>query len=287
MIIASCSQEQKEQKDENIIIPPVKELNNQGVKINHKTYGEGDHTLLFVHGWCINQSYWSHQVEALSKQYKIVTVDLPGFGSSGKNRKKWTIENYGKDIDAVINQLALKNVILIGHSMGGDIILETALRNKEVIALIGVDNFKEVGEAYNDEMIAEVEGFLKLLKNNFVEVSSAYVAGGLFPPDADSLTKQRVIQDFTNSDSVIAVLALESLFQYTSKEFEQLTDLQQKLYLINSDTSPTSKTGLDSTDVNYEIIDIHGTGHYPMIEKPQEFTRLLTETIAKIVEEKG
>ena len=288
LFIIACSTEQKTQQLEEEKEPDSTsaiEIESQGLQINHKVFGEGEYTLLFVHGWCINQGYWSNQVEALSNQYKIVTIDLPGFGESGKNREEWTIENYGEDINAVIDQLQLKNVILIGHSMGGDVILEAAIKNKSVIALIGVDNFKEVGVEYTEEMIAEVEGFLDAMKNSFDEVSTAYVSQGLFPSDADSLVKNRVIQDFQDSDSLVAMAALENLFQYTPKEFEQLKALQQKLYLINSDTTPTNKDGLDSTGVKYEVVDIQGTGHYPMIEKPEVFTSLLTETLAKIVNE--
>ena len=51
-------------------------------------HGDGKFTLLFVHGWCIDQSYWSNQVAAFNSNYKIVTIDLPGFGKSGTNRKR-------------------------------------------------------------------------------------------------------------------------------------------------------------------------------------------------------
>ena len=116
-----------------------------GTNISYQTCGSGEITLLFVHGWCINQGYWSYQSDGFCSDYKIVTMDLPGFGNSGKDRNNWTIEQFGKDVSEVIEQLDLKQVVLIGHSMGGDIILETALNNDKVIALIGVDNFKEVG----------------------------------------------------------------------------------------------------------------------------------------------
>lgn len=258
-------------------------VNNNGVFINHNSYGEGDFTLLFVHGWCINQTYWSNQVEALSFDYRIVTIDLPGFGESGTNRENWSIEEYGSDINAVIEQLKLTNVILIGHSMGGDIILESALKNVEVIALIGIDNFKDVGVEFNDEMKVEIDGFVDMLKNNFSEIAPAYADGALFHPSTDSLVKARVIKDFKNSDSTIAISNLEALFEYALIEAKQLSTLKQKIYLINSNTSPTNTDGLDAAGIAYEVIEINSTGHYPMIEKPEEFNRLLEQTIQKIV----
>ncbi len=282
-ILISCGNlKQAEQAKTKAIVPNDVKVTHKGVFINHQSYGKGEFTLLFVHGWCINQTYWSKQVEALSSDYRIVTIDLPGFGESGNNRESWSIEEYGEDINAVIEQLKLNNVILIGHSMGGDIILESALKNPVVIALIGIDNFKDVGLEYNDEIKAEIDGLIDMMKNNFSEIAPAYAEGMLFHPSTDSLVKARVTKDFKNSDSTIAVLSLEALFGYALLEAKQLSALKQKIYLINSDASPTNTDGLDATGVAYEVIDINSTGHYPMIEKPEEFNRLLQQTIQKI-----
>ena len=51
--------------------------------------GKNDTTLLFVHGWCISKEYWNDQSRYFCDKYKIVTLDLPGFGRSGKNRADW------------------------------------------------------------------------------------------------------------------------------------------------------------------------------------------------------
>ena len=179
--------------EDTITIPSDIKILNNGVLINHHSYGEGKYTLLFVHGWCINQSYWSSQVEALRSDYRIVTIDLPGFGESGKNRGNWSIEEYGTDINAVIEQLKLSNVILVGHSMGGDVILEAALQNKheQVVALIGIDNFKDVGTEYNAEIKAEIDGFVGMLKDNYSEVVSAYAKSALFHRSTSGLVKSR------------------------------------------------------------------------------------------------
>ena len=77
-------------------------------------------------------------------------------------------------------------------------------------------------------------------------------------------------------------MTLERLFEYASIEAKQLSRLNQKLYLINSDAYPTDTVGLGDSGIAYEIIDIAATGHYPMIEKPSEFNKLLKQTIQKI-----
>jgi len=79
-------------------------------------------------------------------------LDLPGFGQSGKTRANWTIEEFGKDVNTLIDQLELKNVILVGHSMGGDVVLEAALNNPDIVALIGVDTFNDAGMEVTEEV---------------------------------------------------------------------------------------------------------------------------------------
>ena len=261
---------------------PVHQVKNGKVVINYHRCGDGDTTLLFVHGWCINQSYWSKQFEFFCNRYALVSFDLPGFGNSGKNRNDWNIENYAQDVTALIDQLELKNVILVGHSMGGDVILEAGLQNKEVIALIGVDNFKDVGITIDEQSQKEIDGFLKALNYDFYNTILGYVDRFLFLPSSDSMAKKRVMDDFSRADSTIAIATLATLFDYSVKERKQLSRLEQKLYLINSDATPTNIAGLEETGVAFEIIDIPATGHYPMIEKPDLFNQLLESAVEKI-----
>jgi pimeloyl-ACP methyl ester carboxylesterase len=266
-------------QDEQAIHP---EVISDGTSIDYQVCGSGDITLVFVHGWCINQSYWSYQSDGFCSNYKIVTLDLPGFGNSGKDRDNWSIEQYGRDVNQVIDQLQLDQVVLVGHSMGGDIILEAALGNDKVIALVGVDNFKEVGMEFDSQLQEEIAGFLDILESNFSQVAAAYAEGALLHPETDTILKQRVVDDILTSDSIIAVASLESLFEYTPKEVQRLSKLKQKLFLINSSITPTDTAALRQTGVRFQVLEIAGTGHYPMIEKPGEFNKRLKTVLDQV-----
>jgi len=84
----SCSNKPKGSTEND---KPIK-IFDQGVNIVYSDSGKGDTTLLFVHGWGLNRSYWSNQVKYFDKKYRVVTIDLPGFGQSGKNRNIWNTE---------------------------------------------------------------------------------------------------------------------------------------------------------------------------------------------------
>ncbi|GJM28367.1 MAG: hypothetical protein DHS20C17_10020 [Cyclobacteriaceae bacterium] len=254
----------------------------QDVKIDYNLCGSGDLTLLFIHGWCIDKGYWSYQRDGFCTDYQVITFDLPGFGNSDSQREEWTIEQYSQDVNSIIEQLNLENVVLIGHSMGGDIMLETAVSNNKIIALVGVDNFKDVGMEFDEQLKEEINGFLEVLSNNYSEVASAYAEGALFHPATDSMVVERVVGDILKADSVVAINSLGNLFQYTSVESDKLSKLQQKLYLINSSNTPTDTLALANSGVSFELFQIEGTGHYPMIEKPGEFNIVLRKVLKEI-----
>lgn len=256
-------------------------VSNQGVAIDFTDTGKGDTVLLFVHGWCINKSYWSEQESFFKDRYRIVTMDLPGFGKSGKNRNDWSTQMYGRDVDSVMEKLNLKNVILVGHSMSGDIVLEAAVHSQErVIGLVGVDNFKSVAQANDSATKKNIESAKVEMRKDFKQVVGGYFKEYLFSKSTDSLIKNRILDDVFHCDSLIAI---ESIGPNDFNEVEKLKTAKKKLYLINSDNFPTDTTGFHTNNLPYEILYTPGAGHYSMVENP----RLFNTHMQKIIREVG
>ena len=82
------------------------------------------------------------------------TVYLAGHGESALGRKDWSIAAYGGDGAAVVKKLDLTRVILIGHSMGGDVIAEAARQLLgRVAGMIFVDVYKQLGSGRRPESV--------------------------------------------------------------------------------------------------------------------------------------
>ena len=276
IILVSCNS--AVDRKENV----TAKVNNTTIAYNQ--YGNGDTTLLFVHGWCINKEYWNNQSKYFSDKYKVVTLDLPGFGRSGKNRSEWTFENYTDDINEFIKAEKLKNVILIGHSMSGDILLMMDTKYPEsVIGIVGIDNLKKPGAKLSEEESKQVEGFFAMLDSNFSGTVETYTKQNLFPPSADTSIVNRVVNDFKMNDPVIAAKVLRSLLDVSQKERDMMQLLKHTLYLVNSDGDTTHIDSLKKySKASAEVVYVHGTGHYPMIEKPAEFNAALEKVFAMI-----
>jgi pimeloyl-ACP methyl ester carboxylesterase len=256
-------------------------IRNKQVEINYFQQGKGDTTLLFLHGWCIDGTYWKNQVKYFSKTHHVYAIDLPGFGKSKAERTNWTIEEYANDVTAFIDTMNLKNVVIIGHSMAGEIMLQTALSNNpKIVGIVGVDNFKLIDVAFTPEQMKQMTDFFPLLEKDFKHSAPVYADLMLFHPTTSKEVKDSVKTDFAKNDPVIGYGTIMTQMQYASTDAQRLEQLNYKLYLINSDCFPTNETGLKNHCKNsFKVETISATGHYPMIEKPSEFNLILEKVL--------
>ncbi len=257
------------------------EINNES--LSYFDIGKGNTTLLFIHGAFINKEYWKEQLNYFSPNYRVVAIDLAGHGKSSSNREEWTVQSFGSDISKFIKELNLKNVILIGHSIGGDIMLETSnANNKNIIGLIGIDYFKNVGFELPENAVNDL---ITNLKNDFASTNEQYVTQQLVTSDTNTEITNRIVNDFKSMNPKVGIPFNKNIFGYSKREQELLNDLKLKLYLINVNYYPTNEENLEKyLGNNYEIYTLRGTSHYPMIENPKEFNSVLQKLITKITQ---
>src|SRR3990170_4043018 len=120
-----------------------------GVEIAYEIYGRTDgdaRTVVLVHGWAGNRTFWSRQVGVLEERFRVVAVDLGGHGESGTGRGDWNLPLFGDDVVAVVEEVGADDVALVGHSMGGDAIVYAASSfGRRVRGLVWVDAFRSLG----------------------------------------------------------------------------------------------------------------------------------------------
>ncbi len=117
-----------------------------GSEIHIEFHGPPDaQPIIMSHGWGPNSTVWYYVKRQLSNHFRLILWDLPGLGKSGKPKNKdYSLEKYAHDLEAVVSLAGDKPAILLGHSMGGMIML-TFCRlfpeylNRQVAGLILVD----------------------------------------------------------------------------------------------------------------------------------------------------
>jgi pimeloyl-ACP methyl ester carboxylesterase len=110
--------------------PKMKEsMKDKGqVVLHYETHGTGA-PILFLHGFGASTYSWRYLIDPLSKKYRLISIDLKGFGKSPKPRDgRYSIQDQAELIYQFILQHDLRNLTLVGHSMGGGVALLTALK---------------------------------------------------------------------------------------------------------------------------------------------------------------
>lgn len=246
-----------------------------GQSIHFKTSGKGDVTLFFVHGWLGNLNWWNHQCETFAGQYRIVQMDLIGHGKSSKTRQVWSIDSYAKDILEVIKQLDLKNVVLIGHSMSGSIVVQAANSLPIIVKkIILVDTLHHVAKM---PTMDDVAPFFAGLKSDYQGTIANMVPVYMFAKTSPSNVKERIISEFAAADPDVAISSLEPF--YSTPIEESCRNLKIPVRAIQSDLYPTDPKMNSAHIKDYDYIIIKGVGHYPMLEAPSEFNSAMSEIL--------
>jgi pimeloyl-ACP methyl ester carboxylesterase len=246
-----------------------------GVPIHYSVTGKGDPTLVFIHCWTCNRTFWENQVAEFSKTYRVVTIDLPGHGESGQGRKTWSIESFGDDVATVVKKLGLKRVVLVGSSMGGPIALEATRRMPDrVIAIVPVDTLQNVEQKLTPEQLDSV---FKQMEADFKNAVTSLLNQFFFSPTTPPAVRERVINTTVSTRPEIAIPMLKAVFAYDPAP--AMREIKAPIRAINSDRVPTDVEVNRKYAPQFDVVIIKGTGHYPMLEDPARFNQMLADIL--------
>lgn len=277
LLIFGCTK-----KEEQPSIKIDKAISADGVSISYQVQGEGKPALVFVHGWCCDRSYWDAQLPHFAQKYKVVAIDLAGHGDSGLERKDYTMTAFSEDVVSVVKKLDLEQVILIGHSMAGKVIVETSVRMPErIIGLVAVDTFHNVETRFNQE---EINRILAPSLANFVEATDKFVRT-MFLPTADSALVEKIVADMSSAPREVGLGALENYLSHDMRP--ALQKVRASVFAINSDMRPTEVEVNQRYAPSFKAVLMSGVGHFVMIESPETFNRLLEEVVQEFVRMKA
>jgi pimeloyl-ACP methyl ester carboxylesterase len=252
-----------------------------GVEVAYDVRGKGDTALVFIHGWSGDREYWKHQVEPLAADYRVVTLDLPGHGRSGRDRKLWTATGFAADVEAVVKKLELKRVILIGHSMGGPVSLATAKRLPGiVIGIVAVDTLQNAEYKFPEE---QRQQYLAAFAKDFT-ATMAFGLAGMLPEKVDPELTAWLLAKSLKADRTMANAVMRDLG--TLDQAALLKEAKVPVRAINAAGGfmfhvPTA-VETQQKYADYKAVLVDGVGHFPMLEKPDEFNAKLREVLKEL-----
>ncbi|HOD40191.1 MAG TPA: alpha/beta hydrolase [Candidatus Wallbacteria bacterium] len=243
--------------------------------IHYTVSAAADTALVFIHGWLGSGCWWESQVKYFSAKYCVVTVDLAGHGKSGGNRHDWSSKRYSDDIAAAVNQIESKNIVLVGHSMSGAYALEAALAASNVKAVVLVDTLKDMDQLMT---VQQAEEFIfSLYRKNFKYAVENVLPKFLFCDATPEGIRKLLQNEFLQNNPESAIKALKPLYEMDVVKYAR--QIEVPVRAINSAYTPTNLEANQKYFRNYKYLTICDTGHYPMLEKPAEFNKLLAGLI--------
>lgn len=254
---------------------------SDGTPIAYQVQGEGEPTLIFVHGWSCDSRYWRHQVPTFSERHRVVTLDLAGHGHSGSSRSVYSMKAFGEDVLAVMREINGGPFILIGHSMGGPVIASAARLSPEgILGLVAVDTLQNVEQPLSLEAMDQMKA---PLVEDFPAGCRAFVET-MMKPGLEPNLREWILADMASAPPAVALSAIDEMLSlYVAGETAALFDGSPIPVIgIYADLWPV-ETEINRRHMNsFEAIIVPETGHFLNLGDPERFNRALEQAIDRL-----
>ena len=254
-------------------------LSSDGISICFEVHGTEGSPLVLVHGWSCDRGVLARAGGALlAAAHRVVTRstwrDTASRGSAASagrcRRSATTSRRWSRSSD-------LDNVVLVGHSMGGDVIVETALRLRgRVAGLVWVDVYSKLGDSGH----RDADAFMEPFRQDFVAATRDFVRMRLCEGASDAGLVEWIAADMSSAPREIALDAMRHAIMNDDAILSALREFEVPFFAINPDHRPTDVDSLRRHGV--EPVVMSGVAHFLMLEDPIGFNRILGEVLEQI-----
>jgi pimeloyl-ACP methyl ester carboxylesterase len=277
----------------------TKHIKIDSLNISYIQEGHGDTTLLFLHGLSSNSDAWSRNIDTLKNHYNCIALDLPGYGKSSKPNADYTPSYFASVVHAFIEKLQLKEIVLVGHSMGGQASIKLAVQYPEtvkqliLVAPAGLEQFSDteaqiIKSIYTSEMIKATtdEQIRKNYALNFFKQ----------PEEVSKMIEDRIrVKTSADFDQHCDAISKSVAGMLNDPVFGDLKNIQQNTLLIfgkedmlipnkyfHPDLSVETIGEIGKKEIEQiQVIYVNESGHFVQFEKPQEINSAIRSFIAQ------
>lgn len=255
-----------------------------GLEIAYELHGQGSPTLVFIHGWSCDRTFFAAQTEHYAASHRVIALDLGGHGQSGRERESWSLVGLAPDVVAVLEAEDVRDAVLVGHSLGGWVATEAANQAPErVLGVIPLDAWQDaemkLDRAAMDRMTAAWQG-------DFEGAVRGMVARAFFRPGADPELVRDVTERMLHATTPDIAVAIARSYPDTDYR-AMLSALRVPIVCVNSDLIPTKVEVNRKYAPGFDALILKGAGHFAMIEQPRELDAALDQALARVLKARG
>ena len=244
-----------------------------GLNINYEEKGEGD-LIVLLHGWGSNITLFANLIDLLSKKYKVVAMDMPGFGKSDEPKEPWDVGRY---VDFVIDFLKDYNtdeVMLLGHSFGGRVIIKMHSRSDlpfKVTKVILVDSAGIMPPKTNKKSWRK--RYYKMGK----AVLSTKIAQKLAPEALENFRKKMGSADYAAASPMMRQVMVKVVNEDLEPYLPNIKAPTLLVWGVNDTATPLSDgEKMEKLIPDSGLVKLEPAGHYSFLDQQFTFNRVMS-----------
>jgi pimeloyl-ACP methyl ester carboxylesterase len=255
----------------------------QKKRIFYKDSGEGQ-PIVLLHGFTESQKIWNRFVRSLSKDFRVITVDLPGHGKSECIAEVHTMELQAEVVHDVLKKAGVEKCIMTGHSMGGYVTLAFARKYPEVLKGFCIFHSHCFPDSPEDR--ENRDRTIEVVRNDKFGFVAKFIPG-LFPPEVQEKFAEQIddlVKEAEKMPKAGIVAALEGMkIRSDQSSFLATTKLPVLFILGLKDSKATVPRlwEMISLPAHSESLILKDTGHMGYIESPGETLQAITHFAIK------
>ena len=250
-----------------------------GIRIAYKDQGTGP-SIVFLHAFPLNRTMWAVQEQMLSSRFRIITIDLRGHGESDAPLWRYTLDQSADDVCALLDQLAIRQALFVGLSMGGYILF--AFYRKYSARVKGLILADTRAQADTDEGKA---GRFQMAQTAYTQGTSA-IADLMIPKllsPATIQTKPEIVQNVRNMIEGNQISGIAGDLMAMAERPDSVPLLKQiacptQIIVgeLDQATPPSDATLMAEQIPGARLALIPNAAHLANIEQPAAFNKILT-----------
>ncbi|MCY4640347.1 MAG: alpha/beta hydrolase [Chloroflexi bacterium] len=244
------------------------------VPLHHIDEGSGGPALLFIHGWLRSTADWSKQARAFRGRHRVIRADLRGHGRSPAPAGGYTRRELAADVVALMDELDLASVVLVGHSMGCGVALEVAAAApRRVCALALVDGVGPREPLTRAEI--DAHPFMSAVSGaDYRERIMELAGGGIsFTPGSDPRLVRRIPRESVRTPQHVAIGSLRGAV--LANRSAAWGRLRQPILCVASSNTRISAAGVREVLPEAEFGQVVGSGHWVQLEAAPQLHAML------------
>jgi pimeloyl-ACP methyl ester carboxylesterase len=252
-------------------------------KIFCESAGEGT-PLVFVHGLGSTGNVWFAQRVALSKYFRVITLDLPGTGRSDKSDRNFSMEKWADQLNALADNLQLDKVVIVGHSMSTILATKFAAKYaRRTLGLVLCGPLTELPPAGREAFVKRAE---TVQRDGMIAVADAVLAGALTAGTREAnAALAGLYRDMLLANDPACYAAQCHALINGSARADQPHVACPTLILLGDQDAVTPLASAKAIAANIrgtQIRIVPATAHLTMAERPEPFNAALLEFLTRI-----